>query len=62
MNTNKIKGLMAEYGHTQTFVAKYLNLSYNGFSKKLNNQNEFKASEIKKLADLYNVKVDYFFS
>ena len=62
MYTNRLKGLMSENGHTQLFLANYLNLSCYGFAKKLNGQNEFKASEIKKKADLYDVSVDYFFS
>ncbi|WP_415990602.1 helix-turn-helix domain-containing protein [Intestinibacter bartlettii] len=62
MYTNRLKGLMSENGHTQSFLADYLNISCYGFAKKLNGQNEFKASEIKKIADLYNVSIDYFFS
>lgn len=62
MYTNRLKGLMSENGHTQAFLADYLNISCYGFAKKLNGQNEFKASEIKKIADLYNVSMDYFFS
>ena len=62
MFLNKLKGLMREHGHTQKDVAKYLELSDYGFNKKLNGKNEFKANELLKLAKLYNVSVDYFFT
>ena len=62
MNVNKLKGLMAECGHNQKDVSEYLGISTYGFRLKMNGTHEFKASEIKKLADFYNVSVDYFFS
>lgn len=60
--TNRLKGLMSENGHTQKFIANYLDLSEYGLRKKLNGETEFKANEISKLAELYKVSVDYFFS
>lgn len=41
---------------TKKEVAKYLNLSEQGFLLKLNNVNEFKASEIEKLCRLLMLK------
>ena len=38
-----------------TFIANKLELSREGFYKKLNNQTEFKASEIVKLQDILNL-------
>ena len=38
-----------------TFIANKLEISREGFYKKLNNQTEFKASEIVKLQDILNL-------
>lgn len=38
-----------------TYIANKLELSREGFYKKLNNQTEFKASEIVKLQDILNL-------
>ncbi len=62
MNTDKLKGLMAEAGQNQKDISDYLGISLYGFRLKLNGTHEFKASEIKALADLYGVPTDYFFS
>ena len=44
-----------------TFIANKLELSREGFYKKLNNQTEFKASEIVKLLNLSNKERDKIF-
>lgn len=62
MNRNKLKGIIRECGYTQADIAKILGLSVYGFRQKLNGAHEFKASEVKKLADFFGVTVDYFFS
>ena len=62
MNVNKLKCLMGENDHTRKFIAKRLGITPSGLQKKLNGKSEFKASEIKILADLYKVSVDYFFN
>ena len=62
MNTDKLKGLMAECGHNQQYISDYLNISPYGLRLKMNGTHEFKASELKKLSELYNVSIDYFFS
>lgn len=41
-----------------TFIARALKLSREGFYKKLNNQTEFKASEIVKMQEILNLKVE----
>lgn len=53
---------MAENKHTQKFIADKLGLSLYGLRLKLSNKNEFKANELKKIADIYGVSIDYFFS
>lgn len=42
-------------GYTKKEVAKLLGLSFNGFMLKVNNVNEFKASEIKQLCELLDL-------
>ena len=61
MKTNKVKGLMAENGHTQAVIAEMLGITTYALRLKLQGKYEFKASELKKLSDYYNVPVDYFF-
>ena len=45
-----------ESGLKRAFIAKKLGLSPYGLSKKINNENEFKGSEIKLLCRLLNIK------
>ncbi len=40
------------------FIAKYINLTYQGFLNKLVNKSEFNASEIQGLCDLLNIDVE----
>ncbi len=61
MNTKKLKGLMAENNITQQDLAKILRISVTGLNKKLNGKSEFKASEIKIIADFFNVPINIFF-
>ena len=62
MYVNRLLGLMREHGHTQNFIAEKLGISPYGLRLKLKGSSQFKANEIKILADLYNISVDYFFS
>lgn len=62
MNGNKVRGLMAENRHTQDYVSGELKISAVAFRRKLSGETEFKASELQKLAQMYGVPVDYFFS
>ena len=61
MNVNKLRGLMGEYGHKQKDICEVLGLTPQGLRLKMNGTHEFKASEIKSLADFYKVPTDYFF-
>lgn len=61
MNVNKLKGLMGEHGHRQKDICLLLDISPQGLRLKMNGVHEFKASEVKSLADFYDVPVDYFF-
>ena len=49
-------------GFTKKYVASTLNLTQQGFLLKLNNVNEFKASEIQKLCELLGIDNDIFFT
>lgn len=62
MYTNRLLGLMRENRHTQSDIAEILSISPQGLRLKLSGVSQFKANEIKILADLYHVSVDYFFS
>lgn len=62
MNLHKIRAKMVEHGHTQKVLQELLKLSPFGFRLKLSGKTEFKASEIKKIADFYNISVEYFFT
>lgn len=62
MHTNRLLGLMRENRHTQSDIAEILSISPQGLRLKLSGVSQFKANEIKILADLYHVSVDYFFA
>ncbi len=55
-NTLKLKAAIAESGMNQEQIAKMLGVSLSTFNYKLNGVSEFKASEIKKLAELLKMK------
>lgn len=57
MMTNSIilKKLIESKGLKMKYVAQYLSLSRYGFSKKLNNEQEFKTSEVAKLCELLEI-------
>lgn len=54
-NTALLRQKINEHGIKQGFIAEKLGLTSYGFAKKLNNETEFKASEIKILCDLLNI-------
>lgn len=54
-DTFELEKKIREKGLTKSDVAKHLGLSLNGFVLKLNNRNEFKASEIQSLCELLNL-------
>lgn len=61
INRNKLRGLMATKGIRQSELAKELDLSYNSFNMKLNGKNLFTEVEIKKIADYFNVDINFLF-
>lgn len=54
-NTNLLRSKIDESGYKLTYLAEKCNLTYFGFMKKVNNETEFKASEIKTLKKLLNL-------
>ena len=55
-NTTLLKELIAKSGLKLKYVADHLGLSADGFSKKVNNEQEFKVSEVEALCELLNIK------
>lgn len=51
-DTSLLNAAIAKIGTTKKDLVKALGLTYAGFWKKMNNQSEFKATEIKKLQSL----------
>ena len=63
-DSKKLSDEIADSGITITAIAKKLGITREGFYKKLNNETEFKASEIsalQKILRLTNKKRDEFF-
>ena len=56
-NTSLLKGKIEESGYKLGFIAKRLGITYQGFLKKVNNETEFKATEIQTLCDLLNIDI-----
>lgn len=54
-NTILLNNLIKDSGLKRTWIAEQLGLSYFGFQKKVNNENQFKANEIKKLCKLLGI-------
>ena len=55
-DTARLREKIEESGYRLGFIADKLGVSYQGFLNKLNNQTEFKASEIQCLCDLLHLK------
>ena len=51
-NTKSLRNKIDESGYKLRFIAKQLGITYQGFLKKINNETEFKATEIQILFDL----------
>ena len=51
-NTTMLRSKIEEPGYKLRFIAKQLGITYQGFLKKINNETEFKASEIQGLKGL----------
>ena len=54
----KLKGKIVESGLNQTWIAEQLGMTLATFNYKVNNKTEFKASEIKKLAEILHLTAD----
>ena len=54
-NTTLLREKIDESGYKLRFVAKKIGITYQGFLKKINNESEFKASEIQGLKELLNL-------
>lgn len=54
-NTALLREKIDESGYKIRFVAKKIGITYQGFLKKINNESEFKASEIQGLKELLNL-------
>lgn len=54
-NTALLREKIDESGYKLRFVAKKIGITYQGFLKKINNESEFKASEIQGLKELLNL-------
>ena len=55
-NTELLEEKIAESGYKKSYIAKAIGLkSVYGLTKKLRNENEFKAKEINALCDLLNI-------
>ena len=61
-DTFELEKAIRQNGFTKKQVAQELGLTEQGFLLKLNNTNEFKASEIQKVCDLLNCSRDIFFA
>lgn len=55
----RIRDLREDNDMNQTKVAEYLGMSQTGYSKYETGENDIPTSVLIKLADLYNVSVDY---
>ena len=54
-NSNMLRAKIDESGYKLRFIAGKLGITYQGFLKKINNETEFKASEIQILKELLNL-------
>lgn len=50
-NTNLLRKKIDESGYKLRFIANQLGITYQGFLKKINNETEFKASEMQTLRE-----------
>jgi transcriptional regulator with XRE-family HTH domain len=55
MQSNEMKAVMARNNDTQAKLAEELGLPVSGLNARINGQIDFRASEIKKIAQRYNL-------
>lgn len=58
INTELLRKKIEDSGYKLTFIAKQLNLSYQGFLNKLDGKNEFYGSEISFLSDFLKLSLE----
>ena len=61
-NPAKVRGLRSENKTTQEEVAKVVGISTNSYISKENGKIDFKAEELVKIANYYNVAISIFFT
>ena len=54
-NTSLLRKMIDKSGYKLHFIASKLGITYQGFLRKINNETEFKASEIQGLKELLNL-------
>lgn len=54
-NTEKLMEAIKSSGYKRSFIANYVGLSLAGLMKKVNNESDFRALEIKKLCELLKI-------
>lgn len=54
-NTALLREKMDESGYKLRFIAKQIGITYQGFLKKINNESEFRVSEVQGLCQLLNL-------
>lgn len=54
-NTILLRKMIDKSGYKLRFIASKLGITYQGFLRKINNETEFKASEIQGLKELLNL-------
>lgn len=54
-NTSLLRKMIDNSGYKLRFIASKLGITYQGFLRKINNETEFKASEIQGLKELLNL-------
>ena len=59
MYLKRLKDLREDHDYTQTYIAKYLNMKQQQYSRYETGEFEISLENLIKLAKLYNVSVDY---
>ena len=54
-NTKLLEKIIEQSGLKKNFIAKAIGLSPYGLAKKINNETEFKTSEVDKLCEILNI-------
>ena len=58
MQSNEMKAVIAKNNDTQVKLAEILGLQVSGLNARINGQIDFRASEIKKIAQRYNLSLE----